>query len=239
MKAIILAGGFGTRISEETDNKPKPMILIDDQPIIWHIMNTCATQGIKEFIIALGYKGEVIKNWANTFKEKNIWDVKTLETGLNTQTGGRLAKCMASYAPDERVLATYGDGLANIRLNQLLDFHVAHGKLATVTAVRPPARFGHLHLEVIEVKAFGEKNQAEEGWISGGFFILEPGVAQFIGSEAESFEYSALPELARRGQLRAYKHEGFWQPMDTLREKNDLTKLAKESPPPWLRDLAT
>ena len=237
MKAIILAGGFGTRISEESDNKPKPMILIDDQPIIWHIMNTCATQGIKEFIIALGYKGEVIKNWVSTFKEKNIWNVKTLDTGLNTQTGGRIAKCMANYAPNERVLATYGDGLANIRLNQLIDFHVAHGKLATVTAVRPPARFGHLHLEDTEVKAFGEKNQAEEGWISGGFFILEPGVSQFIGSESESFEYSALPELARKGQLRAYKHEGFWQPMDTLRERNDLTKLAKESPPPWLRNL--
>jgi glucose-1-phosphate cytidylyltransferase len=237
MKAIILAGGFGTRISEETDNKPKPMILIDDRPIIWHIMNTCATQGINEFIIALGYKGEVIKNWVSTFQEKNIWNVKTLDTGLNTQTGGRLAKCMAIYASNERVLATYGDGLANIRLNQLIDFHVAHGKLATVTAVRPPARFGHLHLEGTEVKAFGEKNQAEEGWISGGFFILEPGVSQFIGSESESFEYSALPELARKGQLRAYKHEGFWQPMDTLRERNDLTKLAKESPPPWLRDL--
>lgn len=255
MKVIILAGGLGTRISEETENKPKPMVLIDDKPILWHLMNIFSLQGLNEFVLALGYRSDVIKRWLIDLNDLNgditidtgkkfvkhlsvsdqsSWIVTALETGLNTQTGGRIAKCMQSF-PGERVIATYGDGLANISIPKLLDFHKSHGKLATVTSVRPPARFGHLQSQDGLVTHFGEKNQADAGWINGGFFVLEPEVAKYVHGESEPFESGALPRLVAEGQLMTYQHEGFWQPMDTLREKQELAKLADENPPPWLK----
>lgn len=235
MKVIILTGGLGTRLAEETESKPKPMVLIDDRPILWHLMNIFAQQGLDEFVLALGYKGEVIKQWLDD-NDDFSWKVKALETGLNTQTGGRIAKCMRTL-PGERVIATYGDGLANVSIRELLKFHDSHGKLATVTAVRPPARFGYLDTEDGKVTHFGEKNQADAGWINGGFFVLEPKVADLIHGDADAFELTALPELAEMGELMAYEHNGFWQPMDTLREKQELARYAQQLPPPWLQSL--
>jgi glucose-1-phosphate cytidylyltransferase len=255
MKVIILAGGLGTRLSEETENKPKPMVLVDDKPILWHLMNIFSHQGFNEFVLALGYRGDVIKRWLldlndlsgdiriNTLSKelhhirKNselAWIVTALETGLNTQTGGRIAQCMRAF-PGERVIATYGDGLANIDLGKLIDFHESHGKLATVTAVRPPARFGNLEIDGDRVSNFGEKNQSDAGWINGGFFVLEPEVASYVHADSEPFESGALPRLVKENQLMAYHHQDFWQPMDTLREKQELTKYAALPTPPWLK----
>ena len=255
MKVIILAGGLGTRISEETENKPKPMVLIDDKPIIWHLMNIFSSQGLHEFVLNLGYRRDVIKRWLIDFHELdgdfridisnskieklsvgkvNDWKVSAIETGLTTQTGGRISQCMRKH-PGERVMVAYGDGLANVNLKKLLEYHESHGKLATVTAVRPPARFGHLNIENGVVENFGEKNQADAGWINGGFFVLEPEVANFVHDDLEPFEHGALPRLVAENQLNAYLHDGFWQPMDTLREKMDLAKFALEVPPPWLK----
>ena len=211
MKVVILAGGLGTRLAEETETKPKPMVLIDDKPILWHIMNIFATQGSYEFVVALGYKG-----------------------GHDTQTGGRIAKCMKEF-PGERIIVTYGDGLANVPIKKLLAFHESHGKLATVTAVHPPARFGYLHLDGNKVDHFGEKKQSDVGWINGGFFVLEPEVVNFVLNDSEPFETGALPRLVDGDQLMAFHHTDFWQPMDTLRERNELAELAKETPPPWLK----
>ena len=230
MKVIILAGGLGTRISEETADKPKPMVLIAGKPMLWHIMSIFAKQGFNEFIVATGYKSEVIESWIETVKEP--WDIKALNTGLNTQTGGRILECMKSV-PGERVFATYGDGLGNINLKALIDFHDHQGKLATVTAVRPPARFGVLQSQNGLVVRFGEKNQADAGWINGGFFVLEPQVASYIYNLDEPLESGALPRLVEERQLVSYHHDGFWQPMDTLRERDDLTKLASRKIPPW------
>lgn len=255
MKIAILAGGLGTRISEETDTKPKPMVLIDDKPILWHLMNTFALQGFNEFVLALGYKSEVIKRWLVDLHElegnftveinkqkiekieklnSNDWKVTALETGLDSQTGGRVSKIL-TFLKNERVIVTYGDGLANVNINKLLEFHESHGKLATVTAVRPPARFGYLELEDSTVTHFGEKNQLDTGWINGGFFVLEPEVVNYIDSDTEPFEVGALPRLAKEKNLKAFMHSGFWQPMDTLRERNDLANMAKLTPPPWLK----
>ena len=255
MKVIILAGGLGTRLSEETENKPKPMVLVDDKPILWHLMNIFSVQGFNDFVLALGYRGDVIKRWLldlndlsgdiriNTLSKelhhlrKNSelsWDVTALETGLNTQTGGRIAQCMKSF-PGERVIATYGDGLANVDIMKLIAFHESHGKLATVTAVRPPARFGNLEIEGSRVSNFGEKNQSDAGWINGGFFVLEPEVANYVHDDSEPFESGALPRLVKENQLMAYHHDDFWQPMDTLREKQELSKYATMPIPPWLR----
>ena len=231
MKVIILAGGLGTRISEETADKPKPMVLIAGKPMLWHIMSIFAKQGFNEFILATGYKTEVIESWIETVKEP--WDIKALNTGLNTQTGGRILECMKSV-PGERVFATYGDGLGNINLKALIDFHDHQGKLATVTAVRPPARFGVLQSQNGLVVRFGEKNQADAGWINGGFFVLEPQVASYIYNLDEPLESGALPRLVEERQLVAYHHDGFWQPMDTLREKEEIEKLSQELMPPWL-----
>ena len=254
MKVIILAGGLGTRISEETNDKPKPMVLIDDKPILWHLMNIFGTQGYDEFILALGYRSDVIKRWLldlndlsgdikiDTLNKKVShldqnselsWKVTALETGLNTQTGGRIRRCMKAN-PGETIIATYGDGLANVSIKKLIEFHKSHGKLATVTAVRPPARFGYLDIDGNKVANFGEKNQSDAGWINGGFFVLEPEVVDYIKGDFEPFESGALPQLASQGQLMAYHHESFWQPMDTLREKQDLARFAEQNPPPWL-----
>lgn len=231
MKVILLAGGLGTRISEETSDKPKPMVEISGKPILWHLMSIFARQGMTEFIVATGYKSEVIHNWVKTVQEP--WSIKPLDTGLNTQTGGRILECMRSV-PGERVLATYGDGLGNVNLKTLLDFHNHQGKKATVTAVRPPARFGVLESQNGLVTRFGEKNQADSGWINGGFFVLDPDVASYIHGLSEPFESGALPRLVAEKQLVSYHHNGFWQPMDTLREKHDLEKLAALNPPTWL-----
>lgn len=234
MKVIILAGGLGTRISEETVNKPKPMVEIAGKPMLWHIMSIFAKQGITEFLIATGYKGNVVSEWVRTVSEP--WEIRAIDTGLDTQTGGRIAECMKSI-PDERVFATYGDGLGNINLKSLVDFHQHQGKLATVTAVRPPARFGVLQSENGVVTRFGEKNQADSGWINGGFFLLQPQVRKYVHDLSEPFESGALPRLVEERQLMSFHHTGFWQPMDTLREKQDLEKLAATNLPPWLAAL--
>jgi glucose-1-phosphate cytidylyltransferase len=237
MKIIIIAGGLGTRIAEETEDKPKPMVLINNKPIIWHLMNIFCVQGFNEFIISTGYKSEVIENWVKNNKiqdsNSNLMKIQTIDTGLNTQTGGRISEVMKTL-PGEKVIATYGDGLANISIKKLLAFHNSHGKLATVTAVRPPARFGYMKIDKNKVTHFGEKNQSDEGWINGGFFVLEPKVIDFIQSVNEPFESGALVRLAKESQLMAYHHEGFWQPMDTLREKRELEKEALLETPPWL-----
>jgi glucose-1-phosphate cytidylyltransferase len=254
MKTIILAGGLGTRLSEETDLKPKPMVLIDEYPILWHIMSIFSNQGFNDFILALGYKGELIKRWLLDLNElhgdllfreglkmslsTNVgihsnWQVNAIETGLDAQTGGRISQCM-KFATGERVFATYGDGLGNVNLKKLLEFHKSHGKLATVTAVRPPARFGNLHLENNTVKSFGEKSHSNDAWINGGFFVLEPEVSDYILDDLEPFETYALPRLVQAEQLEAFKHEGFWHPMDTIRERNEIKHLVKSTPPPWL-----
>lgn len=233
MKVIILAGGLGTRISEETETKPKPMVLLDDKPIIWHLMNIYATQGYDDFIIATGYKGDVISNWVDSTLNEN-WKVRAFDTGTNAMTAGRIKKCM-ELVPDERVMVTYGDGLGNVDIKKLIEFHESKGKKATVTAVRPPARFGVLETENGLVKHFGEKNQADAGWINGGFFVLEPDVTSLIVKDSAQFESETLPLLALQNELAAYGHEGFWKPMDTLREKNELAEFASEATPPWLR----
>ncbi len=234
MKVLILAGGLGTRISEETADKPKPMVPIDGKPILWHIMNIYARQGLSDFVVATGYKGEVISDWINSLETD--WKIEALDTGLETQTGGRIKKCMNSH-PSEKFLATYGDGVGNINVKNLLAFHESHGKMATLTAVRPPARFGYLGMKNGQVIHFGEKSQSDAGWINGGYFVLESSVSEYITSSSEPFETGALPKLAGLGELMAYEHDGFWQPMDTLREKQDLEKLAHEGNPPWLSNI--
>lgn len=237
MKVIIIAGGLGTRIAEETEDKPKPMVLINDKPIIWHLMNIFCLQGLSDFIISTGYKSEVIENWVqnNQILDSNSekMNIKIINTGLNTQTGGRITEVMKALA-EEKVIATYGDGLANISIKKLLEFHASHGKLATVTAVRPPARFGYMKIENNKVTHFGEKQQSDEGWINGGFFVLNSKVVDYVESLHEPFETGALVKLANESNLMAYHHEGYWQPMDTLREKRELEKEASLETPAWL-----
>jgi glucose-1-phosphate cytidylyltransferase len=232
MKVIILAGGFGTRISEETENKPKPMVLIDHNPIIWHVMNIYASQGFVDFVIATGYRGDVIKEWVS--KLSMPWNVEALDTGLETQTAGRVRQAL-EYIDEDACLVTYGDGVGNVNIKDLLDFHRHHGRVATVTAVRPPARFGVIQSSNGVVTEFGEKNQADAGWINGGFFVLDRKVLEKINSDNEPFESEVLPRLVRERQLMAFHHNGFWQPMDTLREKNELASLASAGNPPWIK----
>jgi glucose-1-phosphate cytidylyltransferase len=207
------------------------MVLIDDKPIIWHLMNIYALQGYADFVIAGGYRVEVIRSWVKTLNTE--WNIEVLDTGLETQTGGRIRMCM-EHIGSERVFATYGDGLGNVNLKKLLEFHLSHGKLATLTTVRPPARFGVLESENGLVTHFGEKSQTDAGWINGGFFVLEPIVTKYVKNLVEPFETGALPRLVIEEELMAYEHYGFWQPMDTLREKMDLAELASQSTPPWL-----
>jgi glucose-1-phosphate cytidylyltransferase len=234
LKVVILAGGLGTRISEDTGDKPKPMVPINGKPILWHIMSIYAQQGLNDFVIATGYKGGIISQWVDSLETN--WNVVAVDTGLETQTGGRIKKCMNLY-PGERILATYGDGVGNINIKLLLTFHESHGKLATLTAVRPPARFGYINMINGQIFHFGEKNQSDAGWINGGYFVLEPQVSGYINAYSEPFETGALPKLASEGELMAFEHSGFWQPMDTLREKQDLEKLAHKGNPPWLMDI--
>jgi glucose-1-phosphate cytidylyltransferase len=209
------------------------MVTLSGKPILWHLMNVFAKQNYHDFVLALGYRKEVIQDWVHNFDNNHNWLIDPLDTGLDTQTGGRIKKCLQKY-PNQRVIVTYGDGLANISLDKLLDFHKSHKKIATVTAVRPPARFGHLRMDGDKVVSFGEKVQADEGWINGGFFVLEPEVIEMIDDDLDLFETGALPKLAKHDQLMAFKHEYFWKPMDTLREKNELEKLSLEDVPPWL-----
>jgi glucose-1-phosphate cytidylyltransferase len=193
-------------------------------------MNIFAAQGFNDFVIAAGYKCEVIQEWVA--KSEFEWEVEVLDTGLNTQTGGRIRMCIQNF-PNENFLATYGDGLGNVDIKALVNFHRNHGRLATVTAVHPPARFGVLDIENGSVVHFGEKVQTGSGWINGGFFVLNRQVSEYVLDESEPFETGALPRLAAKRQLMAFEHSGFWQPMDTLREKLDLEKLAKLTPTPW------
>jgi glucose-1-phosphate cytidylyltransferase len=252
MKVAILAGGHGTRLAEETEVKPKPMVEIGGRPILWHIMKIYDHYGFSNFVIALGYKGEVIKKYIVDYSalcsdltvnlnngevkihegEKVDWTVQLIDTGLNTQTGGRI-KRLASHMGKETFMLTWGDGVSDINLRDLLDFHRSHGKLATLTAVRPPARYGHLDLNENVVKEFSEKPQAREGWINGAFFVLEPGVFDYIDDDDTQWEKEPLEKLARDGQLMAYKHNSFWQCMDTLREKYILQRFWDSGDPPW------
>ena len=251
-KTIILAGGLGTRLSEETDLKPKPMVDIGDRPILWHIMNIYSAYGHNNFYIALGYKGEQIKQYfinyntlANDIrvdlknetldyinKASNSWSINLIETGKTTETGGRILR-LQDFIGNETFLLTYGDGVADIDINKLIQFHKSHGKLATITAVRPPSRFGRLEFDGSTVTSFSEKPQIGEGWINGGFFVLEPAVFQYIKDDSTIFEREPLEQLAQDGQLQAYKHEGFWQCMDTKRDRDQLENLFKKGVP-WL-----
>lgn len=253
MKVVILAGGLGTRISEETSVRPKPMIEIGGRPILWHIMKMYSAHGINDFIICCGYKGYVIKEYfANyflhmsdvTFDMQNNkmvvhqhnaepWRVTLVDTGENTLTGGRL-KRIASYVENEDAFCfTYGDGVADIDVSALINFHQQHGKLATVTAVQPPGRYGALNMDGKRVKGFIEKPQGDGGWINGGFFILSPKVLEFIVNDSCSWEGEPLCQLASQGELMAYEHKGFWQPMDTLRDKNHLEGMWQRGKAPW------
>lgn len=252
MKTVILAGGLGTRLSEETVLKPKPMVEIGGRPILWHIMNIYATHGFCEFLVALGYKGEIIKNYFLNFyainndlsidlcsgktlvhdRRQPSWRVHLVDTGVATETGGRISK-LRSWIKDEPFMLTYGDGVSDVNVTKLVEFHRAHGKLATVTAVRPPSRFGGLKFEGDSVVEFMEKPQTGEGWINGGFFVLEPEALDFIEHDGMIWEREPLERLARAGELMVYRHDGFWQPMDTLREKKLLETLWESGTAPW------
>ena len=225
MKVIILAGGFGTRISEYTKTIPKPMIKINKKPILHHIMDHYSKYGYKEFYIALGYKGKVIKKY---FKNKKIsnWTVNLVETGKNTMTGGRLKK-FEKIVNNETFMLTYGDGLSDININKLVKFHKKNNKIATLTAVRPPARFGAVKLKGNKVSYFKEKSKLDEGWINGGFFVMEPAIFKYISGNKTFLEKEPLVNISKKKELVAFKHEGFWQCMDTKRDKELLEKNLK------------
>lgn len=252
MKTVILAGGLGTRLSEETELKPKPLVEVGDQPILWHIMKHYRTYGIRDFYIALGYKGELIKRYfldrftlsgnlrvcgatgdvQRDAQPDEDWIVNLIETGKDSNTGGRV-KRMKAHVGEGTFMMTYGDGVSNVDLNALLDHHKKMGKIATITAVRPVARFGGLGFDGDLVTKFSEKPQTGEGWINGGFAVFEPGIFDYIPEDGTSLESVSLEALAAEGQLAAYRHEGFWQCMDTLREKRLLTGLWESGEAPW------
>lgn len=252
MKVAILAGGFGTRLSEHTHDRPKPMIEIGNRPILWHIMMHYSSYGFHDFVIALGYKGEVIKqylvdycrlggNVTVDFNDGTIenrcesglkWKVELVETGHDTMTGGRI-KRLAPWLGDETFMLTWGDAVSDINLNELLTFHRSHGKRATLTAVRPPARFGHLRFEDSQVAEFVEKPPNAEGWINGAYFVLEPEVFNYVADDSTQWELEPLQRLANEGQLFAYKHHSFWQCMDTVRDRQRLENLWQSPNPPW------
>jgi len=252
MKVGILAGGLGSRLQEETSLRPKPMVEIGGKPILWHILNIYSAFGFKEFVLALGYKAELVKEYFLNFYALNNdltvdlvsgttevrgrnqpdWRVHLVDTGLATQTGGRV-KRLKRHLAGETFMLTYGDGVADVDLRKLLEFHRAHGKIATVTAVRPPSRFGSFVLEGSRIVEFQEKPQTGEGWINGGFFVLEPAVFDFIEGDDTIWERAPMERLAAEGQLMAFQHAGFWQPMDTLRERRVLEDLWAGGKPPW------
>tara|TARA_B100001123_G_C15315448_1_gene1025958 strand:- start:322 stop:1017 length:696 start_codon:yes stop_codon:yes gene_type:complete len=231
MKVILLAGGFGTRLSEYTDVIPKPMVQIGDKPILWHIMNLYAKYNYKNFLVALGYKGEIIKKYFSNISKD--WNINLVETGQNTMTGGRV-KRLQKFVGKETCMFTYGDGLADINLDELLAFHKNHGKLVTVTAVRPPARFGAIQINGDQVTSFKEKSYLGEGWINGGFFVIEPDFFNFIEGDNTYLEREPLEKAVREGQLFAYRHKGFWQCMDTKRDRDNLEDIYLKGAP-WLK----
>lgn len=254
VKVVILAGGFGTRLAEETEIRPKPMVEIGGRPILWHIMNIYAAYGFKHFVIALGYKGEYIKRYFHDYYslhgdmtfdfkngsysargERNLdWTVELVDTGLHTMTGGRVKRLRdLGVIGDNTFMMTYGDGVSDVNIAELYNFHKAHGKLATMTAVRPPARFGVLEFEGNMVRRFAEKSQFDVGWINGGFFVLEPGAIDYVDDYDTYWERIPLEKLADDGQLMAYKHDSFWQCMDTLRDKTLLQGLWDSGEAPW------
>jgi len=252
LKVVILAGGLGTRLSEETDIVPKPMVEIGGNPILWHIMKTYASFGFREFVIALGYKGDQIKRFMVDYSllnsnlkvslsdgsiqvldgPKEDWIVDLVDTGMSTETGGRI-KRLSEIVGSDTFMLTYGDGLSDINLTNLLEFHRTHGKLATITSVRPRSRFGRLSFDGDKVVEFVEKPHVGDGWINGGFFVLEPNVLNYLDGDQTIFEREPLESLAKDGQLVAYKHESFWQPMDTLREVRLLRNLWDTGKAPW------
>lgn len=252
MKILILAGGIGSRLQEETAAKPKPMVEIGGRPMLWHIMKIYSAYGFREFVVALGYRGGIIKDYFRDYhyRDNNLtvqlktghvnvhkgkledWVIHLVDTGLNTQTGGRIKRA-SEFIGEKTFMMTYGDGLANIDVNRLLAFHREQGKLATVTAVRPPARFGAMNFSGNQVIEFIEKPQVGEGWVNGGFFILEPGVFDYIEGDESIFEREPLERLAKDGQLAAFKHVGFWQAMDTLRDVRLLEELWQNKRAAW------
>jgi glucose-1-phosphate cytidylyltransferase len=252
MKVVILAGGFGTRLSEYTESIPKPMVSIGGKPILWHIMKSYAYFGHSDFYLALGYKTEVIKEYFLNYRTLNAdftvdlgtgsltphqqdevdWKVTLVDTGLNTMTGGRV-KRMKSFIGNEAFLLTYGDGLSDVNLEDLLKFHKNHGKMITMTAVRPAAKFGELKLNRDQVSSFEEKPQLNEGWVNGGFFVMEPECMDLIEGDTTMLEREPLVAAAKQGDLIAYRHEGFWQCMDTKRDNDLLNKLWNTNKAPW------
>jgi glucose-1-phosphate cytidylyltransferase len=255
MKTIILAGGFGTRISEFTDKIPKPMITIGNMPILWHILKFYSNYGIKDFGIALGYKSEVIKNFFLNYSHlnsdftinlssgnitthsisKDNWNVSLIDTGLNSMTGGRVKRMKEYIGKDEPFLLTYGDGLSNVNINELLKFHKSNNKMVTVTAVRPSARFGEMKIDKNNVTVFKEKPQTNSGWINGGFFVCNPEFLDFIDGDHTILERDPLERLVALNQLAAYKHDGFWQCMDNKRDYDLLNKMYEDNNIPWLK----
>ena len=255
MKVIILAGGFGIRLSEYTENIPKPMVTIGGRPMLWHIMSHYAKFGFDDFYLALGYKAETVKEYFLHYRSLNSdftvsmdsgdieyhqtdavdWRVTMVDTGQNSMTGGRV-KRMQPFIGNERFLLTYGDGLSNVNLEKLLAFHESHGKMVTVTAVHPGARFGELEIDDRNVKSFKEKPQTGKGWINGGFFVIEPEFFDFIDGDQSILEQEPLERVTAAGELMAYQHEGYWQCMDTKRDRDTLENLWREGTPPWLED---
>ena len=253
MKVVILAGGLGSRLSEETQSRPKPMVTVGDRPILWHIMKIYASHGMTDFIICCGYKGYVIKEYfANYFlhmsdvtfdmehnamevhhRKAEPWRVTLVDTGDQTMTGGRLKRVGSYLRGEDAFCFTYGDGVASVDITRLTQYHRSHGKLATVTAVQPPGRYGALEMDGSVVRGFVEKPKGDGGWINGGFFVLSPQCLDYIDGDASSWEDKPLSGLARAGQLMAFEHPGFWQPMDTLRDKNQLENLWASAAAPW------
>lgn len=253
MKVVILAGGFGTRLSEYTESIPKPMVKVGGKPVLWHIMKTYAQFEHKDFYLALGYKGGIIKDYFLNYRAVNSdftidlgdgkltthqkssvdWNVTLVDTGLNTMTGGRV-KRMKEFIGKDTFLLTYGDGLADIDINELITFHKNHGKMVTVTAVHPTARFGELDIDGDVVTSFKEKPQVTQGWINGGFFVVEPEFFELIGDDSTILEKEPLEKVAEMGELRSFKHSGFWKCMDTKRDRDSLEEMWQSGKPPWV-----
>lgn len=252
MKVVILAGGFGTRLAELTGDIPKPMVPIGGKPILWHIMDHYSKFGFKEFVVALGYKGDVIKNFFLNYSSLNSdftvcmktgrvewhnrsdqdWKVTLVDTGLDSMTGGRLRR-LKSILEDKTFMMTYGDGVSDVDISSLVDFHEANKKMVTVTTVHPGARFGELDIVDNDVKSFQEKPQTSQGWINGGYFVMEPAFLDFISSDQTILEQEPLESVASAGELNAFKHEGFWQCMDSIRDRNYLEDLCESGNTPW------